>query len=1074
MCGTSSSISAAFGMSVAFLIGAYAFPTFAQDSVDATFAPVIRGPGTVQAMIWNPEGFAYAAVNADKVNGIEGVRRLVRFSRAGGWDPSYQPAVDGSISAMHVQRDGRWLIAGSFSSVDGHATSGIARMNADGSVDTGFSVASSVAPSKGNILCLTSDTDGNIFVGLRAFPSYQWVDGNYQLVPASILVKINASGAKDASFTPSFELGSSSIYSSSETRINTIAVQSDGKILVGGNFAKVNGYSQSTLARLHPSGTLDLDYAPVLSFTNSSFSSRYSMGVETLQLLEGDVALVGGGFSGVNGYSQLAVAKISSIGQLDLSFRVFFNSSWSWSWPSVYTARQDSLGRILLVGSWGGIESQTSSIASGRAARVDNSGRLDPSFSASFGNQDKVVIIPEDYMVFGRSGSLSSNYVVQPAMAGYLNTGSRDASFSLDLRKRNAPDFMAVRPNLGPIIGGTFILEINGRDISGPVGLGASGQTDSLFNLALTPAASGRAVLRLPDGRFLVGGGFTSCNGVSRPRLALCRSDGSTEEAFDLGTGPDGVVDLLKLLPTGEILVGGSFSKINGIDAKNVALLDLSKLERQTNLSVQAILDAHYGSETSWSDVTALLQGALVDGLLTVTASNAAMGGDSAPGQTKRLSMRYLTSRGERTVSVAEGQSLTLPNIPWDTGLIDPAFRPDNTETLFLSDAEGTSDGKVYLVGSFSTFAGESLPRMVRLLSTGEIDLTFRPQGSFSSFYPRKVRNAPGYPNAVWIAGYSISETSSSDYRGIFRLQTNGAVDASFTCPSFISSVEDILPLTDGRIFAAGSFNSSTSGERKRIALLSQTGAIDSGFDSGDSANSTVESLSVVTPNKLYFLGSFTSVQGVPQDGLALLTLQTAIPPQATLIPVGEIVEGQPASLWLSGVGENETIQWFQHGSSIQAANGSVLRLREASLFDSGDFSVVLGNAAGSTAPSSRIFVREFTFAQWAASHRLSGATATDSDNDSMSDYEEYLARTDPNDPSSAFRATAAAHNGQLRLLWATAPGRTYALKSSENLSDWTPEGAPVSGNGALFEATLPITQGAAKRFYSVTVEKLE
>jgi hypothetical protein len=41
---------------------------YGQDSVDAQFRPVIRGPGTVQALLWNPDGFAYAAINADKIN----------------------------------------------------------------------------------------------------------------------------------------------------------------------------------------------------------------------------------------------------------------------------------------------------------------------------------------------------------------------------------------------------------------------------------------------------------------------------------------------------------------------------------------------------------------------------------------------------------------------------------------------------------------------------------------------------------------------------------------------------------------------------------------------------------------------------------------------------------------------------------------------------------------------------------------------------------------------------------------------------------------------------------------------
>jgi hypothetical protein len=294
-----------------------------------------------------------------------------------------------------------------------------------------------------------------------------------------------------------------------------------------------------------------------------------------------------------------------------------------------------------------------------------------------------------------------------------------------------------------------------------------------------------------------------------------------------------------------------------------------------------------------------------------------------------------------------------------------------------------------------------------------------------------------------------------------------------FVCPAFISSTEDILPLLDGRIFAAGLFTSSTSGERKRLALLSGSGAVDPNFDAGDSASSTVKSLSLVTPNKLYILGSFSSVQAVPQDGLSLIALQTAISPQATLIPMGEIVEGEPALLWISDVGENETILWFQHGKPIQTANGPFLRLETTSLFDSGSFSAVLANTA-STVPGSHISVREFTFAQWAAHHRVSGAPSTDSDGDSKSDYEEYLARTDPKDPSSNFRAIVTTNGGQLRVAWPTAPGRRYLLKSSENLQAWTPEGSPILGDGNLWDFGIPPAQASGKMFFSVTVEKVD
>lgn len=1039
------------------------------DAVDPAFNPIIRGPGTVQSLVWNPQGWVYASVSADKINGQAVSSNLIRLNPSTGWDPAYQPIVNGSVSVSHQQSSGKWIVAGSFSSINGHSSQNVARMNEDGTVDQSFTASASSLP--GNIVCVATDQAERVIVGMRGYGQQQYVNGNWVTVPAVVLVRLNADGSKDGSFAPVFELPTSSYYSFNESRINAVSVQSDGKILVGGNFDKVGGYTQPFLARLDQTGLLDQSYDPVITFGDNIYSPFNSgQEIQSIEVTSGNVGIIGGGFSGVNGYAQNAVAKITASGDLDRSFRVFFNSSYSYSWSSasVFCTRQDSQGRVVLLGSWEDIEGRRNWNS---AARVDQYGRLDWNFSAPFGNQDRCVILPGDYLVFGRTGSLSSNYVIQEALAGYSSNASRDPALSLDLRKSNCPDFFAARAGSGPVIGGTWILEVNGQEITGLTALTSSGQNDAAFNVALNPPASGRSLLKLPSGGYLVGGGFTQCNSISRPRLALCNEDGSTNLAFDLGTGPDGSVDLIRTLPTGKVLIAGGFSKINGIAAKNIALLDFSKLGNTTSVVVGTILEARYGTQTMFADVTTLLQGKLTSGTLSVVASNSAMGGDPAFGQIKNLTVRYLTNLGERTASVSEDQTLSLPNRPWDSGLIDTAFRPTNSEYLSLTDAAGTPDGKVILVGSFGTFAGQAIPRMVRLNPDGGVDLTFQPQSGFSSFYPETVEAGL---TTFWIGGSSLRHTGASSSLGVYRLLINGARDQTFSCPSFISSTEDLLALLDGRIFLVGSFSSSTAGDRKRVARLLYSGAVDQTFDSGESVNSTVNSLALITPGKLYLQGSFSSAQSLARNGFCLITLQTPVPPQTTIIALGDMNESGRLSMWLQGRGEGESIQWFQHGDPIQMANSPSLAFDQLTMFNSGNYTASVTNAAGTTSPTASLNVAELSFSGWAAANGLSGNASADKDGDGQSDFDEYLFRTNPQNGSSSFRSTLELEQDHIWILWPTFPGRRYTVSSSQDLFGWSDAYGPVLGDGYDHEVSFPVPASSSNSFFRVTVEKDE
>ena len=108
----------------------------------------------------------------------------------------------------------------------------------------------------------------------------------------------------DTGFNPIISGGTSTVYAS--------AVQPDGKIIIGGNFSTVNGVSRNNLARLNTDGTLDLN------FMNGEVGPNTE--VRAIALQPDGRILIGGAFTTVNGISRGRLARLESDGSLQGSF----------------------------------------------------------------------------------------------------------------------------------------------------------------------------------------------------------------------------------------------------------------------------------------------------------------------------------------------------------------------------------------------------------------------------------------------------------------------------------------------------------------------------------------------------------------------------------------------------------------------------------------------------------------------------------------------------------------------------------------------------------------------------------
>jgi uncharacterized delta-60 repeat protein len=165
---------------------------------------------------------------------------------AGDVDLSFDPGsgVNGPIKAVVVQPDGKVLIGGKFTTVNGLSRTNLARLNADGSGDSSFN-AGTAAAAWFNLYVLNLQADGKVLAGHDTGIS-----------------RFHSDGSLDTNFNASLNAVCSDEYGC-YLNVSSIAVQTDGKVLIAGTFIAGTGTNAvQSLARLNTDGTLDNTFVP--------------------------------------------------------------------------------------------------------------------------------------------------------------------------------------------------------------------------------------------------------------------------------------------------------------------------------------------------------------------------------------------------------------------------------------------------------------------------------------------------------------------------------------------------------------------------------------------------------------------------------------------------------------------------------------------------------------------------------------------------------------------------------------------------------------------------------------------
>ena len=703
--------------------------------------------------------------------------QIYRLNANGGVDTTFNPGPEAAntslFRAVAVQTDGK-VLAGSVSEVtgsqglqfNGHTYTGLLRLNADGSIDTGFNVT--LGNDGVELPGITADggiqlqTDGKIVIA----GGFSSVNGTTQ----ANVARLDTDGSLDTSFVPSgFSVtsGSSSFQQIFPTR--SAVIQPDGKVVVAGRFNQTASapFTSQAIVRLNTDGSLDTTFRTPVESEGEGFLVRLQ---QDGKLLLGEVF---DGFhrynpdgsldtafntnSGVVGFAsgfgvlpngQVLVAgdvntagllRLNADGTPDTTFSVSVQAD---SAPSHVALLHN--GTALAAGDFDTVAGQSrAGLALLNANGSLKAAKLPSTFLVDISDAPDFLVQSDDnkILLFGNTpadadGNTGFTYLRLNANLSVDTTLTADASvtpfqsvlyqpgngYLLSAGSLNADSYIEASGGLpgDP----TFFLNRLGLQGSPDPNFVPDIDTTTIFNgrgpgnLADATLYSGNdnALAVQPDGKIL----YQYFDNTEAYRLVRLNADGSLDSSFRIGSAP----------PTSPAFTGFTDSVDLGAGAEQAmevgaASLGISGAFVQSNGRILI-----YGDFATYNGQTA-------NGLARLKANG-------------KLDTKFNTGAGPQGPGGAVGSAYAV------------------------TSAQELPNGQVLLVGSFTSFNGVAQPGIVRLNANGSVDTSFTASGIVS-------KQASIGPDGLGGGGSRLAPTNNGTYllTGNYTT-TNGAGTGSF------------------------------------------------------------------------------------------------------------------------------------------------------------------------------------------------------------------------------------------------------------------------------------------------------
>ncbi|WP_163409884.1 calcium-binding protein [Flavobacterium ajazii] len=679
--------------------------------------------------------------------------------------------------------------------------------------------------------------------------------------PLSYLTRLKADGTVDTDFDTGFGFNGK-VYAS--------CIQPDGKIIIGGNFTSFNGVSAGRLIRLNNDGSQDTAFNTLVAATTGI--------INQIALQPDGKVIIVGSFTKYNGVTVNRIARILTDGNLDASF-----VTGSGTPANINAVQIQPDGKIILAGNF----IKFNGVDANKIVRLNSDGSIDVGFSTGTGFDNDInamVLQPDGKIILG--GEFTAyNGTVSNRIIRLNSDGTIDATFLSGTGLSNGVVHVIKTDSLGNImLGGSFTDLYNGSDVNRLLFLNVDGTLKSDFDIGSGPAsASVLALSNSLEGSWFVGGSFSVFDSQNQGRLAKIDTNGIHDIGYlSAGVGFDNSV--LKVLPLSDnrTMVFGNFSRFNGTPSSRIArLLSNGDLDMTFNIA-QTGANNVIKTAAQQSDGKIVIAGGftaynnticnriariLPDGSL----DSSFLSGSGCNGQVYSVVIQTdqkIVVAGSFTKynGVSVGHVVRL----LQDGTIDSSF---NT----VSGTDGTidvimlqPDDKIILGGRFDTFNGTAHSRLIRLNADGSIDTSF----SVGIGFDKNVYALGLQSDGKIIVGGSFLNYNGISKKRILRLLPDGTLDTTFDSGTGFSNsdVRSILIQPDDRILAGGGFSGNYNGTTAlRLVRLTSNGSIDTSFNVN--LNSTLFTMEFTVDSKLIIGGNFNSVSGVAKHRIARLKL---------------------------------------------------------------------------------------------------------------------------------------------------------------------------------------------------------
>ncbi len=707
------------------------------------------------------------------------------FSQAGFLDNTFNPmplghgtAADSTVNCMAFGTDSSVYIGGFFQHYNEVPRYGLAKLQSNGLLDLSFTPQ---VTSPREIISLVVRPDGRVIASVAA------TSGNGQTVWS--IVQTMPNGTNDPNFGPFVITGGPA---------NSLVLQPDGKLIIGGEFNAINEIAVSKMARLNNDGSVD---------SNFNIASGPNGNVYSIALQSDGNLLVGGTFGQWNGQYRNNLVRLQPNGNLDASFIIGDGPN-----GSIRSIAVIPNGSIFIAGSF----TQYDGIVRSKICQLSENGNLALNFNSSSGPNNTVncvAVRPDGNVLIG--GAFTQVNGQQISYLCLLNSiGQPEPAYEIGNK------LVSTVKSVGVLIDGSALVcgkltRYNGTPIFGIVRLDPFGNQSGLFNPAIGANAAVRGIAVQPDGRIVIGGEFVSFNGQAINRITRLMPDGAIDTSFHVGSGVDNFVRTIVLLPDGKILVGGGFTTYNGQPAKKIV-----------RLLPNGILDPTFstgqGGDRPVRSIVPLPDGKLLVGGWFTEFNNVPCGymvrltadggldstfniGTGADSTIYSIALqpdgKILVAGWFRNFNGFERNRVVRVEA---NGAVDMSFDPEAGANEAVRTISLLPSGKILLGGQFNEFNGVAVKYLVRLNANGSVDQNFNYQTGVNG----AVYTIAQQPDGKILIGGWFKKFGTLNRNRVARIFPNGDLDDTFSATATGASdqVYNMKLLDDGKVLVCGQF----------------------------------------------------------------------------------------------------------------------------------------------------------------------------------------------------------------------------------------------------------------------------